>query len=114
MTPANQPIDQTKPTPWLATALLAPSVLVLLLVLLSWASPTGSVPAWGRLIFWLSPLLVLYNLGILIIFARRKVPVWIKTIEITIIVVSLLPLTVLTWLMIRAICGIEILPVPAD
>jgi len=105
---------QGKTAHWAQRVLLVPSVMVLTLFLLRWALPTAHVPAWSRTLFLFSPILVIYCLGILFVFARRRVPIWIKTIEIAIIMSSLFPLIGVAWFVIQMLCGVDVLPVPAD
>jgi len=104
---------QAKAPHWAQTLLLVPSVLVLTLFLLRWLSPTG-LPTWGRTLFLFSPVLVIYSIGILVVFIRRRVPVWVKSIQVGIILSALLPLLGIAWLVIRTACGVELLPVPSD
>jgi len=105
---------QHKGAHWAQMVLLAPSVVVLALFLLHWASPTGDVPAWGRMFFMFSPILLIYSLCILFVFVRRRVSLWLKLIEIAIIVSALFPLVGISWFVIRMLCGVDVLPVPAD
>lgn len=110
------PSDTTvrgKAARWMETLMLVPSAVVLVLFLWRWASPTASIPAWGKTFMWLSPILVIYSFCILVVFVRRRNPIWIKAIEIAIVLLPLVPLIVVAVVVIRAYCG-DIMPVPAD
>ena len=61
-----------------------------------------------------SPILVIYSFSLLVVFARQRIPVWIKVIKMAIVVSSLFPLIGVAWFVIRLLCGEDVLPVPAD
>jgi hypothetical protein len=84
-------------------ALLFPTFLVVILLIMHFVSSTGSIPAWGGHLFFLSPLMVIYNLILLSWFARRSMPRWIKVTDMSLIILALVPQVISAFMVVHVL-----------
>jgi hypothetical protein len=96
-------IDPNKAARKKEMALLIPTFLVFILVVIHLITATGNIPAWGQAYFWLSPLAVVYHAFLLRWLWRRPMPRWLKVTEISLVVLALIPQLIAAYIVIRVL-----------